>query len=121
MIKHDVKGFQQIKALHDEMKEKVQEEVCIVFEATGVYHRGLQKYLDQNGMTIAKIYYNYELNDSHRIEDIYYSLQQMSRHYETLLAHLRKCKVRLNEVLVVVFPDFNAFFSDLYSDLSLAI
>lgn len=38
VIKHDLKGFQKIKALHDEMKEKYREEICIVFEATGVYH-----------------------------------------------------------------------------------
>lgn len=150
VIKHDLKGFQQIKALHDEMKEKYQKEVCIVFEATGVYHRGLQNYLEQNDMmyqmispllsarfrkqslrsvktdkadcmTIAKVYYNCELNDSHRAEDTYYSLQQMSRHYEALLGHLRKCKVSMNEVLEVVFPGYDGFFSDLYSDVSLAI
>lgn len=150
VIKHDLKGFQKIKALHDEMKEKYREEICIVFEATGGYHRGLQNYLEQNDMkyrmispllsarfrkqslrsvktdkadcmTIAKVYYNCELNDSHRAEDTYYSLQQMSRHYEALLSHLRKCKVSMNEVLEVVFPGYDSFFSDLYSDVSFAI
>lgn len=29
VIRHDLKGFQEIKTLHDEMKEKYQEEVCI--------------------------------------------------------------------------------------------
>ena len=150
VIKHDLKGFQQIKQLHDEMKEKHQRNVVIVFEATGVYHRGLQNYLEQNNMTyhiispllsarfrkqslrsvktdkadcttIAKVYFNCELNESHRAEDVYYSLQQMSRHYETLLGHLRKCKVSMNETLEIVFPGYDSFFSDLYSDVSLAI
>lgn len=150
VIKHDVNGFQQIKTLHDEMKAKYQKEVCIVFEATGVYHRGLQNYLEQNNLkyqmispllsarfrkqslrsvktdkadctTIAKVYYNCELKESHRAEDTYYSLQQMSRHYEALLGHLRKCKVTMNETLEIVFPGYDDYFSDLYSDVSLAI
>lgn len=150
VIKHDVKGFQQIKALYDEMKAKHQKEVCIVFEATGVYHRCLQNYLEENDLkyhmispllsarfrkqslrsvktdkadctTIAKVYYNCELKESHRAEDTYYSLQQMSRHYETLLGHLRKCKVTMNETLEIVFPGYDDFFSELYSDVSMAI
>lgn len=150
VIKHDAKGFQQIRSLHDEMKEKHQKEVGIVFEATGVYHRGLQNFLEQNNLkyqmispllsarfrkqslrsvktdkadctTIARVYYNCELNESHRAEDIYYSLQQMSRHYEALLGHLRKCKVTMNEALEVVFPGYDSLFSELYSDVSLAI
>lgn len=71
--------------------------------------------------TIAKVYYNCELNESHRAEDTYYSLQQMSRHYEGLLGHLRKCKVSMNEMLEIVFPGYDSFFSDLYSDVSLVI
>lgn len=149
-IKHDLKGFQQIKALYDEMRIEYQKEVCIVFEATGVYHRGLKNYLEQNDLkyhmispllsarfrkqslrsvktdkadctTIAKVYYNCELKESHRAENTYYSLQQMSRHYETLLGHLRKCKVTMNEILEIVFPGYDDFFSDLYSDVSMAI
>lgn len=136
VIKHDVKGFQQIKALHDEMREKHQKEVRVVFEATGVYHRGLQNYLEQNNLkyqmispllsarfrkqslrsvktdkadctTIAKVYYNCELKESHRAEDAYYSLQQMSRHYEALLGHLRKCKVTMNETINVNIKMYN--------------
>lgn len=150
VIKHDVKGFQQIKDLHDEMKAKYHKDICIVYEATGVYHRGLQNYLEQNNLkcymispllsarfrkqslrsvktdkadctTIAKVYYNCELKENHRAEDAYYSLQQMSRHYEALIGHLRKCKVTMNEVLEIVFPGYDSYFSNLYSDVSLAI
>ncbi|MEG0362171.1 MAG: IS110 family transposase [Longicatena sp.] len=150
VIKHDLRGFQKIKVLQHEMKEKYEKDVYVVFEATGVYHRGLQNYLEQNNIpyhmispllsarfrkqslrsiktdkadctTIAKVYYNCELNDSHRAEDTYYSLQQMSRHYESLLGHLRKCKVSMNEILEIVFPGYDSFFSNLYSDISLAI
>lgn len=69
--------------------------------------------------TIAKVYYNCELKESHRAENTYYSLQQMSRHYETLLGHLRK--VTMNETLEIVFPGYDDFFSELYSDVSMAI
>ncbi|MEF2927088.1 MAG: hypothetical protein U0O31_10605 [Catenibacterium sp.] len=40
-IKHTKEGFDEIVNLVREMEKKLETEVCVVYEATGVYHRVL--------------------------------------------------------------------------------
>ena len=51
-VLHDtIEGFSDLKETIEKVKEKgVVETVSVVFEATGVYHRCLQKYLDDNSI-----------------------------------------------------------------------
>ena len=44
-IKHTKEGFDEIVNLVREMEKKLETEVCVVYEATGVYHRVLKKVL----------------------------------------------------------------------------
>ena len=49
-VLHDtVEGFQSLSDLIDTMKDRYEcETIPVIFEATGVYHRCLQKYLDDH-------------------------------------------------------------------------
>lgn len=46
-INHDVEGFACLKTDIEMLSEKVGEEVCVVYEATGVYTRSLQRFLEK--------------------------------------------------------------------------
>ena len=49
-IKHTKEGFDEIVSLVREMEKKLETEVCVVYEATGVYHRVLKKVLEDNNI-----------------------------------------------------------------------
>lgn len=43
-------SFDEIVSLVREMEKKLETEVCVVYEATGVYHRVLKKVLEDNNI-----------------------------------------------------------------------
>ena len=47
-INHDVEGLARLKTDIKMLSEKVGEEVCVAYEATGVYTRPLQRFLEKN-------------------------------------------------------------------------
>ena len=49
-IKHTKEGFDEIVNLVRKMEKKLETEVCVVYEATGVYHRVLKKVLEDNNI-----------------------------------------------------------------------
>lgn len=49
-IEHNQEGFQEILAKAKELEGITNEKPIVVFEATGVYHRTLQHFLEENGM-----------------------------------------------------------------------
>ena len=49
-IKHTKEGFDEIVNLVREMEKKLETGVCVVYEATGVYHRVLKKVLEDNNI-----------------------------------------------------------------------
>jgi transposase len=149
-ISHDLEGFRQIFELSQNLlgKEEIKPEV--IFEATGIYHRGLQSFIEQNDlvyyivnplqsakcrkqdlrtkktdkrdcMNLAKMYYTMELRKTTEEDEQYYTLRQLSRHYEDLLNHLRKVKVSFNTTLDIVYPKYQDVFDDLYAQASIAI
>ena len=150
-IKHTKEGFDEIVNLVREMEKKLKTEVCVVYEATGVYHRVLKKVLEDNNIkqfiinpllsaktrkndslrcpktdkldpkSIAKTYYSHSLHNSHKQETIYHELRELSRYYEDILVHIRKDKVSFRAQLDVVFPGYDTLFDDLYSPVSLTI
>ena len=150
-IKHTKEGFDEIVNLVKEMEKKLETEVCVVYEATGVYHRVLKKVLEDNNIkqfiinpllsaktrkndslrspktdklapkSIAKTYYSHSLHNSHKPETIYHELRELSRYYEDILVHIRKDKVSFRAQLDVVFPGYDTLFDDLYSPVSLTI
>lgn len=150
-IKHTKEGFDEIVNLVREMEKKLETEVCVVYEATGVYHRVLKKVLEDNNIkqfiinpllsaktrkndslrspktdkldpkSIAKTYYSHSLHNSHKQETIYHELRELSRYYEDILVHIRKDKVAFRAQLDIVFPGYDALFDDLYGPVALAV
>ena len=150
-IKHTKEGFDEIVNLVREMEKKLETEVCVVYEATGVYHRVLKKVLEDNNIkqfiinpllsaktrkndslrspktdkldpkSIAKTYYSHSLHNSHKQETIYHELRELSRYYEDILVHLRKDKVAFRAQLDIVFPGYDALYDDLYGPVALAV
>ena len=150
-IKHTKEGFDEIVSLVREMEKKLETEVCVVYEATGVYHRVLKKVLEDNNIkqfiinpllsaktrkndslrspktdkldpkSIAKTYYSHSLHNSHKTETIYHELRELSRYYEDILVHLRKDKVAFRAQLDVVFPGYDTLYDDLYGPVALAV
>ena len=49
-ISHDINGFGFLLEKIHELKEQEQQEVCVVYEATGVYTKPLQRFLEKNGI-----------------------------------------------------------------------
>ena len=150
-IKHTKEGFDEIVNLVREMEKKLETEVCVVYEATGVYHRVLKKVLEDNNIkqfiinpllsaktrkndslrspktdkldpkSIAKTYYRHSLHNSHKPETIYHELRELSRYYADILVHLRKDKVAFRAQLDVVFPGYDTLYDDLYGPVALAV
>ena len=150
-IKHTKEGFDEIVNLVREMEKKLETEVCVVYEATGVYHRVLKKVLEDNNIkqfiinpllsaktrkndslrcpktdkldpkSIAKTYYSHSLHNSHKQETIYHELRELSRYYEDILVHIRKDKVAFRAQLDIVFPGYDALYDDLYGPVALAV
>ena len=150
-IKHTKEGFDEIVSLVREMEKKLETEVCVVYEATGVYHRVLKKVLEDNNIkqfiinpllsaktrkndslrcpktdkldpkSIAKTYYSHSLHNSHKQETIYHELRELSRYYEDILVHIRKDKVAFRAQLDVVFPGYDTLYDDLYGPVALAV
>ena len=150
-IKHTKEGFDEIVNLVREMEKKLETEVCVVYEATGVYHRVLKKVLEDNNIkqfiinpllsaktrkndslrcpktdkldpkSIAKTYYSHSLHNSHKQETIYHELRELSRYYEDILVHIRKDKVVFRAQLDIVFPGYDALYEDLYGPVALAV
>ena len=150
-IKHTKEGFDEIVSLVREMEKKLETEVCVVYETTGVYHRYIKKVLEDNKIkqfiinpllsaktrkndslrspktdkldpkSIAKTYYSHSLHNSHKPETIYHELRELSRYYEDILVHLRKDKVAFRARLDVVFPVYDTLYDDLYGPVALAV
>ena len=150
-IKHTKEGFDEIVNLVREMEKKLETEVCVVYEATGVYHRVLKKVLEDNDIkqfiinpllsaktrkndslrcpktdkldpkSIAKTYYSHSLHNSHKQETIYHELRELSRYYEDILVHIRKDKVAFRAQLDIVFPGYDTLYDDLYGPVALAV
>lgn len=150
-IKHDKDGLNELLTLIREMEKKLNQRVCVVYEATGVYHRVLKKFLDDNDIkqfiinpllsaktrkndslrspktdkldpkSIAKTYYNQDLHSSIKSSDVYHELRELSRYYEDILVHIRKDKVAFRAQLDIVFPGYDKLYEDLYGPVSLAI
>ncbi len=141
-VLHDtIEGFADLAAIIEKTKEKSgSDTVPVVFEATGVYHRCLQKYLQDHSMPyyiisplLAAAFRNTDLHsnktdplDCGHIASAYYGkddllpfektsdqfawLQKLNRYYETELQHLRKRKVSFRSYLDIIYPRLDKCF-----------
>ena len=134
-------GFEALSETIEMVKEKSEADtVPVVFEATGVYHRCLQKYLDDIGNPyivvppllsaayrktnlhgnktdnadcahIAKVYYQEEHLQCHQNEsDTYARLRAKNRMYESELKILRQRKCTFRATLDMIYPRMDKCF-----------
>lgn len=150
-INHDVEGFEHLKEDIEKLSVKTGNEVCVVYEATGVYTRPLQRYLEKNNIkqysisplesarkrkesihskktdrldpiAISKVYYDKEDMRMYETEgDQFHRMKLLNRLYEDKLNHLRKYKVTFQNSLSICFPGFLERFRDGYSEIAMVI
>jgi transposase len=128
-------------AMESEKEKTEAESVPVVFEATGVYHRCLQKYLEDHEMSyymispllsakyrqtnlhgnktddldcthIANAYYGDEkLLPYYKQETRFEKMRTLNREYETELTHLRMRKVSFRRQLDIIYPRLDKCFN----------
>lgn len=135
-IEHNQEGFREILAKAKELEGITNEKPIVVFEATGVYHRTLQHFLEENGMdyiivsplasakvrksnirptktdkkdckNIAKVYYSKNLKIHGKGDEIYDGMLDLNRYYQYLTSQMKKIKVQFRLVLDIVFPNID--------------
>ena len=148
-IEHSKIGFQEISSKLKELEGITNEKPVVVFEATGVYHRSLQQYLEDNNIdyimisplasakirksnirstkndkrdckTIARAYFEKDFPLHKKSDEIYDNLREMNRYYHYLTEQLKKCKVQFKLLLDIVFPKFDLYVKD-YSEIPMAL
>lgn len=149
-IEHNQEGFREILAKAKELEGITNEKPIVVFEATGVYHRTLQHFLEENGMdyiivsplasakvrksnirstktdkkdcrNIAKVYYSKNLKVHGKGDEIYERMLDLNRYYQYLTSQLKKVKVQFRLVLDIVFPNIDKLWAELYGEVPMAI
>jgi len=148
-IEHTKTGFKEISDKLKELEGITKEKPVVVFESTGVYHRSLQQYLEDNEIdyiiisplasakvrksnirstkndkrdckTIARAYFEKEFPIYQKSDEIYDNLREMNRYYHYLTEQLKKCKVQFKLLLDIVFPKFDLYEKD-YSEVPMAL
>jgi len=150
-ISHDIDGFEFLLKKINELKEQEKQEVAIVYEATGVYTKPLQRFLKKKELKqycisplksarmrkqdihakktdkmdpkyIAKVYYSTpDMYEFEEEESIYHQMRCLNRLYESRMEHLRMYKVTFQAYLSIVFPGYMGLFDDGYSDIAITI
>ena len=149
-IEHDDKGFKELSKLKERMEEEYEDEVKFVFESTGIYHKTLQTYLDDNNYSyiiispllsakvrksdirgtktdkkdcssIANVFYLKKLKTYGKAERIYDDLREKSRYYDFLMDEMKRWKVEFRRLLDVIYPGFDKVFNELYCDYTMEI
>ena len=148
-IEHNKIGFQEISDKLKELEGITNEKPVVVFESTGVYHRSLQQYLEDNEIgyiiisplasakirksnirstkndkrdckTIARAYFEKDFPLHKKSDEIYDNLREMNRYYHYLTEQLKKCKVQFKLLLDIVFPKFDLYMKE-YSEIPMAL
>jgi len=148
-INHDLEGFELMTKIGDKLKQEYND-VVYIFEATGIYHKNLQSYLDnrkekyiilnpleaakvrkshlrstktdkRDCLSIAKAYFLRDYPIHQKQDDIYQELQSMNRHYEYLVKKLRLMKTHFRTLLDVVFPMFDKLFENIYTSIPITV
>lgn len=146
---HTLEGFNTVRLLAEQIREKGND-VVYIFEATGVYHRGLKQYLEEHNeqyiilnpleaakvrksklravktdkrdcASIAKAYYMNEYYLNKKQDRKVEDLQRYHRYYVAIIEELRKIKNRYRAQLDIVYPLFDKLYSRPYQEIPLSI
>lgn len=149
-INHNKEGFNELILEAKEVEQSTNEKPVFVFEATGIYHRSLQNFLQsynydfiiispllsakvrksnirstktdkKDCRNIAKVYFQKELSLYGKTDEIYDKMRDLNRYYHYLNEQLKKIKVQFRMLLDIVFPNIDSLWSDMYSLVPMAI
>lgn len=148
-INHLKEGFDEMMKLAVQMV-KDDKIPTFIFESTGIYHKSLQSYLDENNAkyiilnplesakirkshlrstktdqkdceNIAIAYYSREFRIHDKQDEIYDKLQRMNRYYGFMVQQLRMTKVQFRLLLDIVYPNIDRLYDDIYGEIPLSI
>jgi transposase len=148
-VTHTIVGFDTIRELGEQISESYND-IIYIFEATGVYHRGLSQYFDEHNQSyiilnpleaskvrksklravktdkrdcasIAKAYFMNDYMTTFRQDTKLIGLQRLHRYYIAIIEELRKLKNRYRGQLDIVYPLFDKLYSTPYQDIPMAI
>lgn len=149
LITHSKEGFDEMMTLAMKMT-KDDQIPTFIFEATGIYHKSLQSYLDENNAkyiilnpleaakirkshlrstktdqkdceNIAVAYYSRVFRIHDNQDEVYDRLQRMNRHYGFMVQQLRMIKVQYRAMLDIVYPNFDRLYGDVYGEIPVSI
>lgn len=148
-IIHSKEGFDDVMSLAKEIKKEYGD-ILFIFEATGIYHKGLQMYLEDNNekyiilnpleaakirksqlratktdkrdcKNIASAYFLRDYRIHNKQDDVYEELRVLNRRYGFLVQQLRMLKVEFRAYLDIVYPNFDELYSDMYTQIPMAV
>ena len=138
-LKHTRPDFEELSMLIEDLIIGYGEQPHIVFEATGIYSRPLERFMRENKYTYcllnpleAKIQcdslriHKTDLSDAHRLalthftndrrietvmDDVYLQLKRLSRHYSELNDELNIVRGRMHKGIQETFPELEQIFT----------
>lgn len=148
VIPHTLSGFNVLLNLFNKIKKETNIEPIIVFEYTGVYHKTLQLFLDDNNIqyymihptksskhrqnkdnpiktdsldciNLAEMYYENNMGIFYKRLDLYQNLKELDVYYQSNKKMLQELEVTLCEKLAVIYPLYKTICSDILSENSL--
>ncbi|AQY42655.1 IS110 family transposase [Bacillus thuringiensis] len=145
-IKHSKPEFKKLQEKIHELTDKTGELHKIVFEATGIYSRQLERFMQDNQYTYcllnpleaklqcdSLLIYKTDRSDAHRLalthftatprvftgtDNLFYQLKSLSRLYSELDSELSIIRGRMHKVIQLTFPELERMFTS-KSDLFL--
>ncbi|MCR5705676.1 MAG: IS110 family transposase [Acholeplasmatales bacterium] len=144
-IGHNLEGFKELLKLKDSIKKEYNSDCIVIFEATGIYHKPLQTFLDEHEFkyaiispllsakvrksdirgtktdakdcaSISKVFYLKELRIYSKMDEIYGDLKEKCRYYDFLVDEMKRWKVEFRRLLDIIYPGFDKIFDDVYTD-----
>jgi transposase len=149
-IDHNLTDFKKIIDLKKTIEDKSGISPVVVFESTGIYHKGLQQFLEDNNLkyvimsplaaakirkatirsaktdardckSIAKAYYLGDFEVFTKQSDLFRNLKENHRHYQFLIEEQKRWKVEFRRLLDIVYPNFDKLYSNMYSDIPMFV
>ena len=138
-INHTRPEFLELRELFEELTEGYGEEPHVVFEATGIYSRPLERFMQENNYRYcllnpleAKLQcdtlriHKTDRSDAHQLalthftnvrrietetDEVYRQLKRLSRHYSELDDELSVTRSRMHKVIQETFPELEKIFT----------
>ncbi|MFJ8415659.1 IS110 family transposase [Bacillus paramycoides] len=121
-IKHSKSEFEELQKKIHELTNETGKSPEIVFEATGIYSRQLERFMQDNQYTYcllnpleAKL--QCDSLRIHKTDHLFHQLKSLSRFYSELDGELSMIRSRMHKVIQLTFPELEKMFtskSDLF-------